>query len=188
MKKILLKSLICAGLLGCFTFAANAQNSLVQSVGVTARLADQMSVTKLSDVDFGGIFIPKNGSDVTVSMDYTGIVSVSAGNTALYDLNLQRQGQIMVSADQAATFAVTYPATVQLTNTAAAGGTLTYTPLLYDNAGVLMASDISTIFNVADMGNGLFGKVMNIAGTLAVPQTAKPGLYNGTVDVTITWN
>ncbi|MGL4491484.1 MAG: hypothetical protein ACRCT5_01430, partial [Tannerellaceae bacterium] len=45
-----------------------AQIVSTQDIGVTARLAKQLTITKQSDVDFGGIFIPTTATAV-VTLD-----------------------------------------------------------------------------------------------------------------------
>lgn len=180
MKKIAFKSLALSAAMVIAATSLYAQTPIVTPVGVTARLANQLTVTKTSDVDFGGIFIPKSG-DVVATMDYLGVVSISSGTTSLYSTNLQKRGQLKVEADQASTFTVDYPANVDLNNNTEI---LTYTPKLYEADGTAIAMGNAKVYSVAQ-GSGLFE--IEVAGGLAVPQTAKPGTYTGAVNVTVTW-
>lgn len=186
MKKITIKSLVIGGCLAMFAISVQAQTPIVTPVGVTARLANQLMVTKVTDVDFGGIFIPKT-NPVVVSMDYTGLVSVTSGTTSLYSTNLQKQGQLRIDADRTATFTVEYPATVNLSYLT---NNLVYTPKLYSITGTAMTSSNTTSYDInadeAGVGSG-FNKILNVAGDLAIPETSVPGTYTGTVNVTVTW-
>lgn len=60
----------------------HAQKVETQSIGVTDRLANQLSITKISNVDFGGIFVTITASAIA-TMDKAGIVTISNGTTAL---------------------------------------------------------------------------------------------------------
>lgn len=186
MKTKFLKLVLSMGMVAFMGVAVYAQSAITTSVGVTARLAKQLTVTKVSDVDFGGIFVPKGG-DVVVTMDYQGAVSVTTGTTGLFATNLQRNGQLQIDAENESQFTVQYPTTVDLSSGAEK---LVYTPSLYSKTGTLMPSSASTKYDVNQnetTGWGNFTKVLNVAGTLAIPTTASPGLYSGTVDVTVTW-
>lgn len=180
MKTFILRSLALSTVIFAAATSIYAQTPIVTPVGVTARLANQLTVSKTSDVDFGGIFIPKSG-DVVARMDYLGAVTIASGTTSLYSTNLQKRGQLKVEADQASTFTVDYPATVELNS-----GTdlLVYTPALYETDGTAIAASNAKQYAVAQ-GSGQFE--IEVAGDLAVPGSAKPGIYTGTVNVTVTW-
>lgn len=180
MKKIAFKSLALSAAMVIAATSLYAQAPIITPVGVTARLADQLTVTKTSDVDFGGIFIPKSG-DAVATMDYLGVVSISSGTTSLYSTNLQKRGQLKVEADQASTFTVDYPNNVQLNSSS---NILMYTPKLYEADGTIIAMNNAKVYSV-DPGEGLFE--IEVAGDLAVPGAAKPGTYTGAVNVTVTW-
>lgn len=186
MKKNVFKSLMMLGLFMSIAMLGNAQNVLNKNVGVTAILANQLTVTKVSDVHFGGIFIPKS-ADVVATMDYLGVVTITTGTTSLFSTNLQKRGQLRVDAEQVATFTVQYPATVNIANGA---NMLVYTPKLYDKNGVSMPTSSSTSYTVntqEDAGGATNNKLVNVAGTLAVATTSVPGTYTGNFDVTFTW-
>lgn len=185
MKNLTIKSLMVGSCLAVFALGAYAATPIVTPVGVTARLAKQLMVTKVTDVDFGGIFIPKT-APATVSMDYTGLVTVTAGSTSLFSTNLQQNGQLRIDADRTATFTVEYPATVELSYLT---NKLTYTPKLYTINGTAMPSSSSTSYdvNANEVGGQGLNRLINIAGDLVVPETSVSGTYNGSVDVTITW-
>lgn len=185
MKKSLFKMLfVSVALMGAGSLMA--QEVATATVGVTARLSKQMVVTKLTDVDFGGIFIPRTTTAVA-TMDYQG--AVTATNTSLYSTNLQKNGMIRVDADANATFAVTYPATVDLNG--ALGGVLVYTPALFDNLGVSVPSSSSTTYDMLgkdDANDGTINRMFRVAGAVSVPTTATTDTYIGNLNVTYTWN
>lgn len=159
----------------------HAQKVETLPVGVTARLANQLSITKVADVDFGGIFIPVTAS-ATATFDNKGAVSITSGTTTLYNTELQRLGEFYITADKSSQFAITYPNQVELALKDDVG-TLNYTPLLYDNSGAEVASSSSVKYTV---GSEQY-KIYKIGGSLVIPGTSNPGLYNGTVNITVTW-
>lgn len=186
MKKSLFKMLfVSVALMGASSLMAQTE-VVSATVGVTARLSKQMVVTKLTDVDFGGIFIPRTTTAVA-TMSHLGVVT--ATNTSLYSTNLQQNGMIRVDADANATFAVTYPATLDLNG--ALGGSLVYTPELYDYLGVAVPSSSSTTYNMVgmdDANDGTINRMFRVAGSVSVPTTAKTDTYIGNLNVTYTWN
>lgn len=165
---------------------ANAQEKIITNVGAKVILADQLSVYKMSDVDFGGIFIPK-GASATATMDYLGNVSITSGTTGMFYTNNQKHGVMYVSANETAAFTVEYPATTELTSGAEK---IVYSPLIYSKTGALIPSSSTVEYNVDtdEVGDGsAYAKVLNIAGSIVVPTSAKLGLYAGNIDVTVTW-
>lgn len=184
MKKFFKKSLLGVAAMFLFAISANAQTTT--NIGVTALLADQMSVTKISDVHFGGIFIPTD-ANVVATMDYMGVVSITTGTTGLYSTNLQKQGVLRLLANKTTTFTVEYPATANLTSD---NNTIVYSPLIYTKTGTLMPSSNATKHNIDNDEDGdgsSFSRLLNIAGTLAVPMDAHAGVYTGSIDVIVTW-
>lgn len=159
----------------------HAQKVETQSFGVTARLANQLSITKQSDVDFGGIFVPITAS-ATATMDKAGRVIISNGTTSLYSTELQRAGSFYITADKTSTYTLQYPNVVELTTT---GGKskLNYTPVLYNKAGTVVPSSASTEHQVGDEQF----KTYTIGGDLVIPNTALAGIHTGTFDLTVTW-
>lgn len=182
MKKINVfkKAFFALIFVGSFS-ALYAQKVETLPVGVTARLATQLSVTKVADVDFGGIFIPVSAS-ATATFDNKGVVSITNGTTTLYNTELQRLGEFYITADKTSQYAITYPNQAELALKDGVG-TLNYTPLLYDNSGAEIASSASVKYTV---GSEQY-KVYKIGGSLLIPGDAKAGLYNGVVNITITW-
>lgn len=183
MKKITLRSLSLAVIATLAASGLYAQTPIVTPLGVTARLADQLTVTKTSDIDFGGIFIPTS-ADVVVTMDYKGVVTVTTGTTSLYSTNLQKRGQLKVEADQASTFTIDYPTSVNINN---GSNTLLYTPQLYEVDGTAIARLNAKNYSANQSGGENQGFEIEVAGTLGVPAVAIPGIYTGAVNVTVTW-
>lgn len=186
MKTILQNSILGVAAMFLFAVSANAQAPTVTNVGVTAMLADQLSVTKTSDVHFGGIFIPAD-ADATASMDYQGHVTITNGTTSLYSTNLQKQGGLTISANKTTSFTIEYPATANLTN---GNNTIVYTPKLYSLVGVAIPSSSTTTYSLDtnESGDGSsYSKVVNIGGDLVVPFKGYAGTYLGNIDVTVTW-
>lgn len=187
MKKIIATSVMSIAALLLFSMSTNAQdNPAITNVGAKVILADQLSVYKVSDVDFGGVFIPK-GASATATMDYMGTVSITDGTTGLFNTNSQKHGVLYVSANKTAKFSIEYPATADLTSGA---NKIVYTPVLYSKTGSEIASSSTVEYGVEtdEVGDGsAFSKVVNIAGSIVIPVTAELGLYAGNIDVTVTW-
>lgn len=160
----------------------HAQKVETQSIGVTARLANQLSITKVSDVDFGGIFVPVTAS-ATATMDKAGTVTITNGTTTLYSTELQRAGSFYITADKAATYTLQYPNVVELALTGGGTSKLNYTPALYDKAGTLVPSSAATEHQVGEDQYKLY----SIGGNLVIPNTALAGIHTGTFDLTVTW-
>lgn len=158
-----------------------AQKVETQSFGVTARLANQLSITKQSDVDFGGIFIPVTAS-ATATMDKSGTVTITNGTTTLYSTELQRAGSFYITADKAATYTLQYPNVVEL-SLSGETSKLNYTPALYDKTGTLISSSAATEHQVGEDQYKLY----SIGGNLVIPNTALSGIHTGTFDLTVTW-
>lgn len=186
MKKFIFTSILGLAVMSLWSTSAHAQEKIITNVGAKVILANQLSVYKASDVDFGGVFIPKIG-EATATMDYMGTVSITAGTTGLFNTNSQKRGMLYVSANKTSAFTIEYPATVNLSS-----GTniVVYTPQLYSKTGTLIPSSSVTEYNVEtdEVGDGsAFSKVINIAGFLVIPSTVELGLYSGSIDVTVTW-
>ncbi|MGL4805051.1 MAG: DUF4402 domain-containing protein [Bacteroidales bacterium] len=181
MKNVL--ALVIITLLSFWGTEVMAQKVIATNFGVTARLADQLSVVKQSDIDFGGIFIPVSSS-ATVTMDHQGRCSVTTGTTSLYSVDLQRAGSFYVTANKGANFTVQYPSSVQLSLPGGeeANG-LTYVPSLFDKNGTVVPSSASTQITVGEDAY----RAYTFGGALTVPNSAKHGTYTGNFDMTITW-
>lgn len=186
MKKFIFTSLMSVAALFVFAVSASAQEKVVTNVGVKVILAGQLSVYKASDVNFGGVFIPK-GAKATATMDYMGNVSITDGITGLFNTNDQKQGVLYVSANKTSAFTIEYPATADLISGA---NKIVYTPALYSKTGTAIPSSSTVEYNVEtdEVGDGsAFSKVVNVAGAIEIPTTALLGLYAGNIDVTVTW-
>ena len=158
-----------------------AQQTENLNVGVKARLAEQLTVTKVSDVDFGGIFVPLTAT-ATVTLDHQNDVTLTSGTTTFYSTDLRKSGQFYVTADRAATFTIQFPGTVDLLNITG-DSQLTYTPAFFDAAGAPVLSSAATEYNITDETY----KTYYIGGLLAIGSANASGEYNGDFNVSITW-
>lgn len=187
MKTFTIKTLGLSACMLVAAFAVNAQGTAIHTpVGVTARLSDQVTVTKVSDVDFGGIFIPKTDA-ATITMDNKGVVTVGSAATTLYSTNLQTKGQVKVEGNDQASFKVTYATTLNLQYNSQV---LAYTPVLYEADGTVIAATGDKSFDIPTKAEGALedpNVLIDVAGSLVVPTTALSGTYKGTLDVVVTW-
>lgn len=184
MKKLLL--LVVASMMSIGVYAQVKPQPTTLPINIGAELADNITVTKVSDVYFGGIYIPKT-ADVVVTMDPTGLVRVSSGTTTLYNQSSQRLGSIKIDATENDTFKITAPSTVNLALQSPGVGQegaepLVYTPTFYgmDN----QALDLTAASLTYARANH---SLISVAGTLAVKTTSYRGTYSGTMNVTVTW-
>lgn len=160
----------------------SAQTTLQQAIGVTARLADQLTIMKVSDVDFGGIFIPEGGT-ATATLDHTGTVTMSGVATGQYATEKWSAGDFYISANQAAQYSIQYPNNVNLGNPDNAD-VLAYVPAMFSATGTPITSSSTTMYSVTAGQNSEHYK---IGGALTIPASVSAGIYTGTMNVTVVW-
>lgn len=155
-------------------------------VPVTAsiELADLVSATKVTDVNFGGAYIPVKGL-ANVTMDGKGIVTPTS--TTLFNQTKQTLGAIKIVAPEESTvrFALSTPTvtlTDALTDPDEPTTTLDYKPTLYDGSGTVI--DVTTPSYDFDGVN--YGHIY-IGGSIDIPSDSYRGVYTGSFTVSVIW-
>lgn len=179
--KHVLIAVIFTGL--AFTSYAQKTNKSATNVGVTVRLGDQLTVRKVADVDFGGILIPVNGTDVTATMDRSG--AVTAPGTTLYGEDLRHAGQLRIDTNLTTKFDVIYAKTVNLVRDGHSIP-IVYTPTMFQEDGTPIAFEGEDNIEITadQMKDGYF---VDIAGSIEIPGGSASGTYTGVLDVTVMW-
>lgn len=171
MKKYVLSFAIA--LVSVVAFGQTNQTDVPMNASI--ELADLVSATKVTDVNFGGAYIPVNGT-ASVAMDGKGVVTPTS--TTLYDQTKQALGAINVvaPAESKVQFALSSP-TVTLTDALidpdeSVATTLTYTPILYDASGA--AINLSApAHDFDDVNHG----TIYVGGSVAIPSSSYTTLY-----------
>lgn len=150
------------------------------SAAATGTVIAPITVSKSADLSFGK-FAPGAGGTVTISnsgvRSFSGIVLSTIGSSPT-------AAQFTVTGDPDATYTIAHSGSTVLTNTTGAGAetmalakssALTGADVTSGNvsAGTLSAGGTQTIF---------------VGGTLTVAANQVPGVYTGTVDVTVEYN
>lgn len=180
MKKFFLSFAIT--LVSVVAFGQTNQTDIPISASI--ELADMVSASKVTDVNFGGAYIPIKGS-ATVAMDGKGVVTPTG--TTLYDQTKQTLGAITIQApaESQVQFALSSPTVILTDNISDAdeGVTkLTYTPQLYDGKGT--AIDLTN--PAYDFDDATYGTIY-VGGSVAIPADSYRGLYTGSFTVSLVW-
>lgn len=139
-------------------------NAAATNVQVRATFLKTLVLTAKQDFDFGQILLPSSGSNVTMSISTTGVVTcpsplICSGTPrqAIFNAQGSKQSMVHVTATP-----------ISLTN--AAGDTLTFTPI------------VPADFQLAN--SGAPGSDFGIGGSITVGPTTADGVYSGTLTVT----
>lgn len=142
---------------------ASAQ-AAATNITVKATLLKTLVLTAKQDFDFGQILLPSSGSNVTMSISTSGVVTcpsplICSGTPrqAIFNAQGSKQSMVHVTATP-----------VNLTN--AAGDTLTFTPI------------VPADFQLAN--SGAPGSDFGIGGSITVGPSTADGVYTGTLTVT----
>lgn len=180
MKKYFLSFAIT--LISVVAFGQTNQTDIPMTASI--ELADMVSATKVTDVNFGGAYIPIKGT-ASVAMDGKGLVTPTG--TTLYDQSKQALGAINIQAPAEAQlqFALS-SATVTLTDNISDADepvtTLTYTPQLFDAKGTAI-----NLSNPAyDYDDATYGTIY-VGGSVAIPANSYRGVYTGSFTVSLVW-
>lgn len=180
MKKYLLS--FAVALISVVAFGQTNQTNI--PVTASIELGNMVSATKVTDVNFGGAYIPINGM-ADVDMDGKGVVTPTG--TTLFNQTKQSLGAITVQAPAEARvqFAVSSP-TVTLTNNIKDGdepySTLDYSPVLYDIGGNVI-DRMSPPIDYDDVNYG----TIYVGGSVIIPADVYRGVYTGSFTVSLIW-
>jgi len=180
MKKIIL--LFAVVMMAAFTTTAMAQTSA--TVGATAagsKLIVPMTLTQTSPLHFGTInLLLGAGGTVELPSNSTTRV-ISTGLAASSIAPLATNAAYNVTGSNNATYALTLPATVVVTETVGATATMTISALTARFNGAATDAVTSTL---SSTGTDNF----TVGGTLTVAAAQVGGIYAGTFPVTVDYN
>lgn len=153
--------------------SVKAQNTATETANAAATIVTPISITKTVDLNFGAIVPSSIAGTVVVGSDNT--ISGTGGVTLIPQLGTHSAASFTVNGEANATFYVTLPGiTTTLTR---GGGTETMTVSSFShNATGTPQLDASGVKN------------FNVGATLTVAASQAGGVYNGTFDVTVTYN
>jgi hypothetical protein len=167
-KSILLLSAMFAMVLSITVNAQQASSSA--NATASANIVSPLTIWKNSDLAFGNIASgPSWGS---VSVDYYGSRWANGGVTLIEAGNYSSSAQFGITGYPYATFAISLPYAIQITN----------------GSSYMQVDNFS-----ADLGYGSsldwYGNAyMSVGATLEVAPGQEPGLYTGSFDVTVNYN
>ncbi|MGL4292671.1 MAG: DUF4402 domain-containing protein [Bacteroidales bacterium] len=181
MKKLFLSLAIVL-----ISFAAFAQNNTVIPMSAGIELANMVSATKMTDVYFGGAYIPLKGT-ATVEMGFGGYVTVKTGDISLFNQASQKLGSVRIQGQTQAQLQISIDkTTVTLTDNIQNGDepvtTVKYVPVLFDNEGNKVdLTSAPVVYSEARWSN------IYVGGSVDIPSESYRGVYTGDFNITITW-
>lgn len=150
------------------------------SAAASGTVIAPITVTKNTDLSFGK-FAPGAGGTVSISMagirSHAGIVPSSVGSTLT-------AASFTVTGDPDANYTITHGGTATLTNTTGGGGESMALTKISDLSG----ADVTTGNVTAGTLSAGGSQTIFVGGTLAVAANQVPGVYTGTVAVTVEYN
>jgi hypothetical protein len=149
--------------------SVKAQNSATATANAAATIVTPISITKTVDLNFGAIVPSSAAGTVVVGSDNS--ISGTGGITLIPQLGTHSAASFTVNGAEGALFYVTLPTTTTLTREGSTE-TMTVSEFLHNATGALDASGAEDF---------------NVGATLAVAANQAGGVYNGTFDVTVTY-
>lgn len=172
----MMKSLVALATLSAAVVALSpAAEAATASANATVKIVPAIAIVKTRDLDFGNV-APSNTSG-TVVLTPAGARS-GTGGVGLSSVDTGNQATFTVSGDSGATYAITLPSSVTLTN------------LLGDPLSLLNTMTVDT-FTSNPSGTGTLtggSQALNVGATLHVNAAQASGTYAGTFSVTVDYN
>jgi len=180
MKKIIL--LFAVVMMASFTTTTMAQTSAtVSGTAAGSKLIVPMTLTQISPLHFGTINL-LTGTGGTVELPSNSTTRVfSAGVVASTIAPLATNAAYSVTGSNSATYALTLPATVVVTETVGTTATMTISALKARFNGAATDAITSTL-SLTGTDN------FTVGGTLTVAAAQIGGIYAGTFPVTVDYN
>jgi hypothetical protein len=147
--------------------SVKAEDQATASANAAATIVTPISITKTVDLNFGAIVPSATAGTVTVGTDNS--ISGTGGVTLIPQLGTHSAASFTVNGVIGALFYVTLPGDVTISS---ATESMTVSDFTSNATGALDASGAEDF---------------NVGATLAVAANQLPGLYEGTFDVTVTY-
>ena len=145
-----------------------AARAATLQAAATINIVKPVTIRKLTDLNFGTVVMPLSATAGTVRISQAGILTcpsqfTCSGATAAASYNVHGSNKLVV---------VITARPSQLTNNSnGAAPTLSFTP---DAPATLILTS-----------SGAPGDNFNVGGSVAIPATTAPGVYTGTIDVSV---
>ena len=153
---------------------ALAQSTASVSTTGDVRIVQPISITKNSDLAFGTVVKPTTGTNDIVINATTGARTRTGAGDAALATSTSGRATFTVGGEGAQTFAVTVPATFDMTSSA---NTITVTLAASGATGTLSGS-------LGSAGTATFG----VGGTFPITSAQASGNYTGTFTTTVDYN
>jgi len=150
--------------------SVKAQPPVTATANASATIVTPISITKVTDLNFGAIVPSTEAGTVIVGNDNS--ISKTGGVTLISQLGTHSAAAFTVNGAANATFYIVPPTTVTLTKTSSTE-TMTVSNLYHNATGTL---------------DGTGAEAFNVGATLAVAASQVAGVYTGTFDVTVAYN
>lgn len=152
------------------TESVQAQNSATATANAAATIVTPISITKMVDLNFGAIVPSAAAGSVTVGYDNS--ITGTGGVTLIPQLGTHSAAEFTVSGAANALFYVTLPSTTTLTRNSGTE-TMTVDTFYHSATGTL---------------DGTGAEDFKVGASLEVGANQAAGLYEGTFEVTVTYN
>jgi hypothetical protein len=160
----------CLFLMGIAAESVQAQNSATATANAAATIVTPITIVKTVDLNFGAIVPSNQAGTVIVGNDNS--ISGTGGVTLISQLGTHSAAAFTVNGEAEALYYVTVPASnVTLTKTSSSE-TMTVSTFYHSATGTL-----------DETGEEAF----NVGATLTVAASQPAGLYEGTFDVTVSY-
>lgn len=165
MKKLLLLAIVVLG----FSAVSFGQEAPVATATATATLVAPLTITKTGDMNFATVAGSSSAS--TILMSTTGALTPSAGAYVISGSPTSAKFSITGAAGEV--ISITLPGTITLTATGGSAGVTVGTFTDDDTSDKIPASG---------------PLVINVGGTLTLPENVVAGVYTNTTDLKVTVN
>jgi hypothetical protein len=157
----------CAAL-ACAVNVNDSHAANTASASASGKVIVPINILKTADLSFGN-FMAGAGTvevDIAGARTYTGAVVLASGGTA------PSAAEFDVSGEPNATYTLTMPTTLDLSN----------------GANTMTATLVSSLGGSTGTLSGLGAQTLNIGGSLAVADGQASGTYSGTLNVSVDYN
>jgi spore coat protein U-like protein len=159
----------CLFFMGIAVESVKAQNTATANANAAATIVTPIKITKTVDLNFGAIVPSSTAGTVVVGYDNS---RTGSGVTLISQLGTHSAASFTVTGEANASFYVSLPTEEALTISGGGSETMTVSSFFHNATGTL---------------DGTGAENFNVGATLAVAANQVPGLYNGTFNVTVTY-
>lgn len=177
MKKLLV---IFAAIVLMVNFSGKVMGQATENTAAAAKLITPISITENASLHFGTMSVLA-GTGGTCILSTQGVRSKTDGVSLSSQTPAATNAAYTVAGQANATYAITLPSTITVTESVGGVQTMTISSLLARTAS---AGSNGLTGTLDGSGNDTF----TVGGTLTVPAGKLAGLYEGAFDVTVAYN